>query len=718
MTRSQARRRTGLVSMLAGSVLLSVALVSSLVAGAGPLFGISFSSSQPAHAAEAPLGKNIVVNGGFEEPEVKDEDGWELFDSIPGWDLVFGPGIEVQRGADGSPYEGLQHVELDSHPDSSGIRQLLSTVPGTVYQLEFAFSARPETAAEDNVLGVFWDGDQVAHLGPRENNSNDTEWTLHTFTVVATASETPLEFHDLGISNSKGTYVDAVSVRAMTCVSNESGDWHSKSVWSCNEVPGPGNDAIIKQAHELRLERGAVVKTLITEKGSELNLNDNDLTIYGDMKHAGFIMDGKLVLDWSLTEPTERGDFEDYVKTLEGQLDSVGDDAQLSNVDLQTELQKQQQTLQMLSNISKMLHDTALSIIRKVGAVEVGTVASTGDIAAQLTMPSALVFTIVTEPNAIIEIGTLEIDSGTTLVLGENTHLTIQSQLTNHGSIFLPETSTLSLGDGATLSGSGDISGPGVFDDNSPPTVSEITAPLDPVPVDSEITVQARFSDPGMRDSYRGVWDWGDGTQCDTDAPAANCAIQIGSESGMVTGQHTYPQAGVYRVTLTVSDDDGSDAATFEYVVVYDPNGGFVTGAGWIDSPAGAYTADPSLTGRAHFALVSKYQKGATIPTGKTEFQFKAGDFHFRSTSYEWLVVSGPKGQLKGTGTINDQGNYGFLLTAHDGQVKGGRGVDKFRIKIWDWATDTVVYDNQLGTDDTANASQAIGGGSIVIHAK
>jgi hypothetical protein len=45
-------------------------------------------------------------------------------------------------------------------------------------------------------------------------------------------------------------------------------------------------------------------------------------------------------------------------------LNTVGDDAQLTYVDLQNMLQKQQQTLQMLSNISKMLHDTAMSIIR------------------------------------------------------------------------------------------------------------------------------------------------------------------------------------------------------------------------------------------------------------------------------------------------------------------------------------------------------------------
>jgi hypothetical protein len=49
-------------------------------------------------------------------------------------------------------------------------------------------------------------------------------------------------------------------------------------------------------------------------------------------------------------------------------LTALGDDAQLANVDLQNILQKQQQMLQMMSNISKMLYDTAMAVIRKIGA--------------------------------------------------------------------------------------------------------------------------------------------------------------------------------------------------------------------------------------------------------------------------------------------------------------------------------------------------------------
>ncbi len=55
------------------------------------------------------------------------------------------------------------------------------------------------------------------------------------------------------------------------------------------------------------------------------------------------------------------------IKVLEDKLESVGDDAQLANIDLQNQLQKQQKTIQSMSDDSKMLHDTAMSVIRKIG---------------------------------------------------------------------------------------------------------------------------------------------------------------------------------------------------------------------------------------------------------------------------------------------------------------------------------------------------------------
>jgi hypothetical protein len=173
----------------------------------------------------------------------------------------------------------------------------------------------------------------------------------------------------------------------------------------------------------------------------------------------------------------------------------------------------------------------------------------------------------------------------------------------------------------------------------------------------------------------------------------------------------------VYSLVLSVTDKDGATGqSAFQYVVVYDPAAGFVTGGGWITSPAGAYSANLSMTGKATFGFVSKYQKGATTPKGNTEFQFQAAGLSFSSTSYEWLVIAGARAQYKGVGTINGSGSYGFLLTAVDGQESGGGGIDQFRLKIWDQGTGSTIYDNQPGVaDDAANATQ-LSGGSIVIH--
>ena len=82
-------------------------------------------------------------------------------------------------------------------------------------------------------------------------------------------------------------------------------------------------------------------------------------------------------------------------------------------------------------------------------------------------------------------------------------------------------------------------------------------------------------------------------------------------------------------------------------------------------------------------------------------------------------MIAGSNAKFKGTGAINGSGNYGFMLTAKDGELTfGGTGLDTFRIKIWNKVTDEVIYDNQMGDADDGEATDAIEGGSIVIHNK
>jgi hypothetical protein len=252
---------------------------------------------------------------------------------------------------------------------------------------------------------------------------------------------------------------------------------------------------------------------------------------------------------------------------------------------------------------------------------------------------------------------------------------------------------------------------------NVPPVIgagADITVPVTPVAIPALLTISVNvpFTDVGTLDTHTCTIDWDDnGAQ--TSFPPTESG---GNGSCLGTYSHTVASAGVYTIRLMVQDDD-TDSVTYtdeSLFVAYDPSGGFVTGGGWIDSPLGAYKPNPSLTGKANFGFVSKYQKGANVPTGDTEFQFKSGNLNFKSTSYDWLVVAGSKAQYKGNGTINGAGNYSFLLTAIAGS---GNNTDRFRLKIQDGGGG-VVYDSAVsGPDDIDNSpTTALAGGSIQVH--
>jgi hypothetical protein len=187
--------------------------------------------------------------------------------------------------------------------------------------------------------------------------------------------------------------------------------------------------------------------------------------------------------------------------------------------------------------------------------------------------------------------------------------------------------------------------------------------------------------------------------------------------NGFATTSVSGLSVNLYKVIAVA----GSECATSSgaYLTVYDPTAGFVTGGGWINSPAGAYSADPSLTGKANFGFNAQYKKGSQTPDGNTEFQFQAGNLNFKSTIYlsgSLVITGGGKAIYKGTGTINGSGTYNFMVSAIDGSIAGG--ADRFRMKIWD-LNGTIVYDNNYGADDNADPSTdatLLGGGSIVIH--
>jgi uncharacterized repeat protein (TIGR03803 family) len=241
------------------------------------------------------------------------------------------------------------------------------------------------------------------------------------------------------------------------------------------------------------------------------------------------------------------------------------------------------------------------------------------------------------------------------------------------------------------------------------PTLGDITAPATPTKIHTLVTASAQItSETGL--VAKATWHWGD--QQSADATLSGTTF---------SGSHSYQAAGIYTVQLVVEDACGT-RVTNEYksVVIYDPEGGFLTAGAWLHSPAGAYKAKPAASGDAYLLLVAKYKREATSPSGHTFFHFPSGGITFYSTSYEWLVISGAKASYQGEGRLNGKAGYGFLISAIDRKQSTGGRVDKIRIQIWDKNNNNaIVYDTNLtDTDTDADPSTAIHRGAIVIHTK
>ncbi|HZI18503.1 MAG TPA: MBG domain-containing protein [Pyrinomonadaceae bacterium] len=218
--------------------------------------------------------------------------------------------------------------------------------------------------------------------------------------------------------------------------------------------------------------------------------------------------------------------------------------------------------------------------------------------------------------------------------------------------------------------------------------------------------------------AYAATWSINNGTT------TVNVPGVINAATGAVTAAHTFNTTGVYLVKLTVTDGCGGAGESAQIagadllVAIFDRAGGTVsttTKAPTISSPAGAFVANPSLVGSATSGFNAAYSSTGAVPTGQATFNFVAANLNFASTSYQWMAVTRPNVWLRGAGTVNNQSGFEFLIAAVDGQLTGGGGADRFRIRIWRKSDGAVIYDNLMGGALNASAATATTNGDIAI---
>jgi hypothetical protein len=163
-------------------------------------------------------------------------------------------------------------------------------------------------------------------------------------------------------------------------------------------------------------------------------------------------------------------------------------------------------------------------------------------------------------------------------------------------------------------------------------------------------------------------------------------------------------EPALYTVDVTVAS---APATATAFLVVYNPEGGFATGGGWIVPEDDGLNTYPSV--RANFGFNAKYKKG--LPTGHIEFRYSDGYIDLKSTSIEQLVITGSNlAQFKGWARVNGEEDNWFFAKAID-NGEPGTGVDTFEIKIWAPGED-------LEGDYTERAGGVLQGGNIRVHKK
>ncbi len=173
------------------------------------------------------------------------------------------------------------------------------------------------------------------------------------------------------------------------------------------------------------------------------------------------------------------------------------------------------------------------------------------------------------------------------------------------------------------------------------------------------------------------------------------------SANGIATTTLPGLPTGLYQVAVSLESGFFNAQTLSVPLAVYNPNPSIAAGIGVVNS----------LAGSANFIFYAYYPRGGNFPSGNVRINFNSGAQSFSSTSIDWLIIpSTSYAILKGSGTVNGVGDYGFLISL----IAPSGGQQYIRLEIWNKATGSVIYDTQPGAPDYAEPTSPTTGLSIV----
>jgi len=162
-----------------------------------------------------------VVNGGFEAPgtgfrNVLSGQTWGNWTNAGPSNIEFVNAIVTPSlpGLEASAYEGQYWIDLVGTGAPSSIYQDLVTIPGSQYEVSFAFAGNVWGGSQIMNMSTLWNG---SVQGSYQHNTAghtgfDMGWTVHSFVVTGTGLDR-LMFRATSGSNAAGPALDDVRIQ-------------------------------------------------------------------------------------------------------------------------------------------------------------------------------------------------------------------------------------------------------------------------------------------------------------------------------------------------------------------------------------------------------------------------------------------------------------------------------------------------------------------------